>query len=132
MIRPHPSDRHADAYLRGPEGLRTELDTTTPIEELLTKVDLCIGSMSTATLQAGVLGVPVVHLEVAGYRRPWPLDGSVVPTAGDADELAEAVRRVLADPEVSGRSELREALGVRPGAVAAVCELLEELVAGRQ
>ena len=132
VVRPHPSDRHADAYLRGPEGLRTELDTSTPIEELLTQVDLCIGSMSTATLQAGALGVPVVHLEVAGYRRPWPLDGSVVPTAADADELAEAVRRVLADPEVAGQAELREALGVRPGAVAAVCELLEELVAGRQ
>jgi hypothetical protein len=131
IVRPHPSEQHAHAYLRSPAGLHVELDMTTPIENALDEVDLCIGAMSTATLQAAALGVPVVYLEVAGHRRPWPLDGSVVPTAHDADDLAQAVSLVLAEPELSGQAPLIEALGVRPGSVSAICDLLDELVTGR-
>jgi hypothetical protein len=132
IVRPHPSEQHAGAYLRAPAGLRVELDMDTQIEAALGQVDLCIGAMSTATLQAAALGVPVVYLEVAGHRRPWPLDGSVLPTARDAEGLAQAVSDTVADPEVAGQASLIEALGVHQGATAAVCALLDELVAAGQ
>jgi hypothetical protein len=126
VIRPHPSDGAGEAYLRIPTELRVELDLGNRIEQALAEVDLCIGSMSTATLQAAAVGVPVVHLEVAGYRRPWPLDGGTVPSARDRDELPAAV----AARELAGQTEMVEALGVRRGATAAVCELIDGLADG--
>jgi hypothetical protein len=130
VVRPHPSEQSPEAYLLSRPRLRVELDMRTPLEQTLSQVDLCIGSMSTATLQAGALGVPVAYLEAAGYERPWPLDGTVVPTGHDRDGLAEAIRAALDGREVAGQAEMIEALGVRPGATAAVCDLIEEQVRG--
>jgi hypothetical protein len=88
--------------------------------------------MSTATLQAAAFGLPVVYLDVAGVERPWPFDGSAVPVARGAAELADELAAAVERQEVTGQAELLEALGVRRGATAAVTELVAELAAGRR
>jgi hypothetical protein len=55
-----------------------------------------------------------------------------VPAAHDAAELAEAVTAALARRDVVGQAEMVEALGVRAGATAAVCDLIDELMRNRQ
>jgi hypothetical protein len=42
---------------------------------------------------------------------PWPFDGSAVPMARDAEELAGALASTVERPEVAGQAELLEALG---------------------
>jgi len=130
VIRPHPGSKGAEAYLPWPSTLRVEVDSATPIEELLAGVDACVGAMSTATLQAAGHGVPVVYLDVVGIDRPWPFDGTAVPVARDADELADALGAAIERPEVAGQPELLEALGARRGATAGVCDLIAELAGG--
>jgi hypothetical protein len=129
VVRPHPADRESRAYARlGNERLRIEVDTGTPIERLLASADLCIGSLSTATLQAAAAGVPVVMLDLTGSERPWPFDGTALPVARGESELVERVHEAAAAPGVVGEEAAREALGARPGATNAVCELIAELV----
>jgi hypothetical protein len=130
VIRPHPSDRAPAAYAklaRGHRDLRVEIDTGTPIESLLESADLCVGSLSTGTLQGCALGVPTVFLDVAGIERPWPFDGSALAGCTDAEGLAEAVALALSSEEVAGRNEALDALGVRPDAVERVLDLVGDL-----
>jgi hypothetical protein len=131
VIRPHPADLRPGAYLRlaaAHPKLAVEVDHATPIELLLATADLCVGALSTATLQAAVLGVPVVFLDVAGLRRPWPFDDADgLPRADGVDELADAIDAALARPDVAGREAAADALGVRPDAVERVCELVARL-----
>lgn len=130
VIRPHPASRGEEAAVPRPAGIRIEVDLSTPIEELFGSVDACVGAMSTATLQAAGYGVPVVYLDVAGVARPWPFDGSAVPVARDAEELADALAAAIDRPDVTGQAEMLEALGARHGAIAAVCDLVADLAAG--
>jgi hypothetical protein len=104
-----------------------EIDTGTPIESLLESADLCVGSLSTGTLQGCALGVPTVFLDVAGIERPWPFDGSALAGCTDAEGLAEAVALALSSEEVAGRNEALDALGVRPDAVERVLDLVGDL-----
>ena len=128
VVRPHPSDQRAHHYegaladVRG--DLRLTLDGTTPIEELLLSADLCIGAQSTATLQAAVLGVPTVLLDVSGTPRPWPFDGSdgALTLARSDEELAQCV---AAAPD--GAAAAAEALGVTGRATQSVLRLIDEL-----
>jgi hypothetical protein len=128
VIRPHPSDDRSDRYLEAlgdPGGdLRLTIDRTTPIEDLLRSGDLCVGALSTATLQSAVLGMPTVFLDVSGTFRPWPFDGSgaALPVARDDHELAA----LLVDPPASAVAAA-EALGLRAGAADAVLDLIDEL-----
>ena len=128
VVRPHPSTHGAEARIPGPSGLRVEVDASAPIEGLLSGVDACIGAMSTATLQAAGHGVPVVYLDVAGLERPPPFDGSAVPVARDAEQLADALAAAVARPDVTGQAEMLDALGARPNATGAVCDIVEQLV----
>jgi hypothetical protein len=130
VIRPHPASEGTEAYVPWPDTLAVEVDATTPIEELFGEVDACVGAMSTATLQAVGRGIPVVYLDVAGVDRPWPFDGTAVPVARNAKELADALGAALARRDVLGQAELLEALGARKGATVAVCELIAELARG--
>jgi hypothetical protein len=131
VIRPHPADPYPAAYLRlaaAHPKLTVEVDATRPIEPLLATADLCIGALSTATLQAAVLGVPVVFLDVGGLKRPWPFDGGDgLPRADSATELADLIGAAVGRAEVAGREAALDALGVRPDAVDAVCALIEKL-----
>jgi len=131
VIRPHPASLGAETTVPRPAGIAIEVDATTPIETLSAGVDACVGAMSTATLQAGACGVPVVYLDVAGLERPWPFDGSAVPVARDASQLADELAAAVERPEVTGQADLLEALGARRGGTAAVTELVAELAAGR-
>jgi len=130
VIRPHPSDLALGAYATlaaAHPNLNVEVDARTPIEALLAAADLCVGSVSTATLQACALGVPTVVLNMSAFPRPWPFQGSALPSAADADALAVAIVATLRSGEVAGREEALEALGVRTDAVERVLELVAQL-----
>lgn len=123
IIRPHPADPAPDAYLRlaaAQPGLDVRVDTSTPIEPLLTAAELCVGALSTAALQSAAVGTPTVHLDVAQLPRPWPFGGeSGLPRATCAQDLAE-----LLAAEPTARQPALEALGARPDAVEAVLALV--------
>jgi hypothetical protein len=129
VIRPHPSDLCPDAYLqlRPARGeLEVEVDAETAIEPLLASADLCIGSLSTATLQSCALGVPTVVLDVAGIDRPWPFRKGALSISTQADELADAIAAVLASREIPGREAALDALGVHADATDRVVDLVIE------
>ncbi len=130
VIRPHPADLGPASYVglatAHPE-LDVQVDARTAIEPLLASVDLCIGALSTATLQACVHGVPTVFLDVGGVQRPWPFDGGAIPRCTDADGLAHAIATALGSREVAGREVALDALGVRSDAVERVVDLIAEL-----
>jgi hypothetical protein len=131
IVRPHPGDQDPTSYAalapRYPE-LRIELDVRTPIESLLASCDLCVGGLSTATLQACVLGVPTVFLNVIGLERPWPFTAAELPTAIDAESLADEIATVITLPEAPGRGAALDALGVRHDAVERVLDLIDAFV----
>ena len=134
VLRPHPADPGAEVYAAlGAQvtGLRVTVDTTTAIEPLLATVDLCVGAMSTATLQAAALGVPTVLLDVAQIARPWPFDGArdALPRATGAAGLADAAVAARGCPDVAGADAAREALGARGDAVDEVVALIAQLSA---
>jgi len=107
-------------------GLDTSIDTTTPIEQLLGAADLCVGSLSTATLQAGTLATPVAVLNVTGFDWVWPLGGDTpVPVARDAEELEPVLLAWREQGSLPGRDALVGALGAdRDGAVERLAELV--------
>jgi hypothetical protein len=131
VVRPHPSDRASDAYARlaadSPE-LQVKVDVTSPIETLLAGADMCVGAVSTATLQACAIGVPTVFLDVSGITRPWPFHASELPLAVDTDSLVEAIALAQRSEEIAGRDQAVDALGVRPDALERVIELMGELL----
>jgi hypothetical protein len=130
VIRPHPSDRYPDAYLRlapAQGALKVEVDAETAIEPLLTSGDLCIGSLSTATLQACALGVPTVVLDITGIERAWPFCMGALPVGARADELSDAVAAALVSREIAGRDAALDALGVRSDATERVVDLVAEV-----
>jgi hypothetical protein len=128
VLRPHPFDDRNDHYesaLASDRGdLRLSLDDTTPIEDLLLSADLCVGALSTATLQSAALGVPTVFLDVSGAPRPWPFDGSpgALALARNADELAARIGVATADTTAAA-----EALGLTGRATQSILGLIDEL-----
>lgn len=132
-IRPHPSDHEPEIFAelasRYP-ALEVRVDAASSIEDLIGAADLCIGAISTASLQAAVAGAPVILLNMTGRPAPWPFDGSGdVPVASSADELAEAIPEALAATSVRGQEQLARALGVDPDAVDRVVDLIGRLAA---
>ncbi len=129
VIRPHPSDLAPHSYLELASRharLQVVVDVSSPIEDLLGSAGVCIGTLSTATLQACVLGVPTVFLDVSGISRPWPFNGEALPFATDSEALADELVAIAAGGEVPARDAALEALGVRGDAVERVLELLVE------
>ena len=131
VVRPHPSDQAPEAYAglgaAYPE-LKVEVDMGSPIEALLGRADLCVGAISTATLQACALGVPTVFLDVSGVSRPWPFQAAALPHAIDVETLEAEIVDVMSSHEVAGRDGALEALGARPDAVERVIELMADLM----
>jgi hypothetical protein len=128
VLRPHPLDT-ADYEAGAPpaRGLRVQVERGGPIEPLLAGASLCVGALSTATLQAAVAGVPTVFLNSTGLRLAWPFDGSGdFPYAEDAEGLAARIDEVLAAAGVPGAEAATEALGLRQDAVERLVELVLE------
>jgi hypothetical protein len=131
VIRPHPAEHEPDIF----EGfadlypkIRVIVDSKSSITDLIKAADLCIGAVSTATLQAGASGVPVLFLNITDRPAPWPLDGSTdVPVASTAEELGALVPVVLSSEDVRGRAVMLEALGAKSDAVDRVVELIRML-----
>jgi hypothetical protein len=129
-IRPHPSDHRGDDYLaalRSRADVRLALDASTPIEDLLASADVCVGALSTATLQAAALGVHTVFLDVSGATRPWPFDGApgALPAAYGAQELAQLIEQGPAAADAAAT-----ALGLSGRATERIVDMIEAL-AGR-
>jgi hypothetical protein len=132
VVRPHPSERAVAAIERVAgrhPGVRATVRQGGAIEPMLGGSDLCVGAISTATLQAGARGCRVVMLNVAPRRPPWPLDGQTdVAYATSVEELEKAITSVLAAQDPPGARLLEEALGARPAGDAeeAVLALIRE------
>ncbi len=126
-FRPHPYDRPvAAAVLAATDhrGLDVRVDAERPIDAALADARLCVGSSSTATLQAIAAGVPTVFLRASGVDAQPPLDGSgQLPVAATGEELAARLGE-LSEPR--GRDEALAALGVEPGALERVAAVVED------
>jgi hypothetical protein len=106
-------------------GLYTIVDARPRLIDALRTARLCIGTLSTATLEAVVAGVPTVFLDVTKARLPWPFDGSsALPRATDAPSLTELLRTPARRPDEAGQAAARDALGVRPDALSRVADLI--------
>lgn len=130
VLRPHPSSAPgaAEAMCEGYPRAKIVVDTTTNILELLAGSHVCIGTYSTATLQAALVDTPAVVLNLGGTDFPWPLGGgTTVQVAHSRDELATILHELAAgDGGQRGRDDLLAALGVMPGDA---LERLQELIA---
>jgi hypothetical protein len=132
VIRPHPSDPDPMLYptlVPPPARLAATIDRTTPIEELFASADLCVGALSTASLQAAAVGLPVCVLNVSGAPGPWPLAGGDdgLPGATSAAELAERIPALLERGAGPYREAALEALGARANAAENVARLVRDL-----
>ena len=128
VLRLHPLDSadYAQVAARLPQASVTSRGS---LAAVLAGARLCIGTLSTGTLEAVASGVPTVFLDVTGAALPWPFDGSgALPRATDGASLAEALASIDA-PADSSRAAAREALGARPDAVERVVDLVADAVA---
>jgi hypothetical protein len=116
VLRPHPSaglDAEHALIARHP-GTHLQIDRASTILDALAACDLCIGTITTATLQAALVGTPVVALNSMGFEWAWPLGGeTTVPVACDRDELTACLERYDRAP-LPGRDDLLAALGADP------------------
>jgi len=130
VVRPHPLDRDLAAQVRLAEEFPTldvRLESAGPVEAAIAGAGLCVGAVSTATLQAAALGTPTVLLDVTNVSLEWPFDGSSdFPTAGGTDDLADLIATIGRAGETGGRETALAALGARRGASEAVLRLIAE------
>ena len=128
VVRPHPLDRERETYARiGDEarGLSVRVDAGGSVEAAIAAAGICIGALSTATLQAAAMGIPTVLLDVTGMALAWPFDGSGdFPTARSEEELAQLIGSVGAAREVA-----LDALGARPDAAERVADVVTRAAA---
>ncbi len=127
VLRPHPLDPtdYEQVAARVPQASVSSQGT---LAGALERARLCVGTLSTGTLEAVASGVPTVFLDVTGAALPWPFDGSGALTrATDGASLAEALTSVDAAVERS-RLAAREALGARPDALDRVVDLVADAV----
>ena len=118
VLRPHPSGgRHAEDALAALHPRASfEIDSASSILDVLAGCDLCIGTITTATLQAALVGTPVIALNLMGFDWRPPLGGgeTAVPVVHDAAELQTWLQRWSAREPLPGREDLLAALGARP------------------
>ena len=128
ILRPHPLDPTDYAPLAA-HASRVSVRSGGSLSAVLARARLCVGTLSTGTLEAVASGVPTVFLDVTGAALPWPFDGSGwLPRATDGASLAHVLQGIDALPERS-RAAAREALGARPDAVERVVDLIADAVA---
>ena len=124
VLRPHPLDRMSYAGLET-HGLSVSMDATTGMAQALLSSRLCIGTVSTATLEAVQAAVPTVFLDVTGVPLPWPFDGSgALPRATDGASLANALGDLGRHPDEATLAVAQEALGARPDALERIADLV--------
>jgi hypothetical protein len=132
-VRPHPAEHEPEIFevlAQGFSGIHVKSDTQSSIEQLIGQCDLCVGAVSTATLQAAAAGVPVIFLNVTERVAPWPFDGSTdVPIATSAETLAELIPSVVGSG-VPGRAAMLEALGADADALDNTVGLIRSLAIG--
>ena len=115
-LRPHPADDlEAVAELQRRYG-DLEVDRRPDILQVLRDADLCIAGCSTATLQAALVGTPVIVLNATGYewRRPLGAD-TAVPIARGFEDLSRWLERWAGGAVLPGGKDLLDALGVDGG-----------------
>jgi hypothetical protein len=118
ILRPHPSQGAAPiAALRARfPALRLAADGAGAIHAFLAAGDVCIGGMSAATLEAALVGTPVIVLNLTGFDWRWPLGGDTrVPVARSVSELAEWLAQLRSRGTLPGREDLLQALGANGG-----------------
>jgi len=115
VLRPHPAEG-SDAALAAAAsfaGSEIAIDASTPIQDLYRACSLCLGTATTATLQAVLNGTPVVALNLTGFEWSWPLGGdTTVPVARSAGELSACLDRWASGRPLPGREALLTALGL--------------------
>jgi hypothetical protein len=131
VLRPHPSDDPAPTLqmLERFSRANVAIDLSVDVLEALSRCDLCVGVPSTATLQAALVGTPVIALNVSGFEWCWPLGATTrVPIARSEAELAGWLERWATGTQLPGREDLLAALGA--GDPAAAIERLLALLDG--
>jgi hypothetical protein len=132
-VRPHPSDDVAEFRALAAElGVtRMDIETKTPMLDLLSSAQVCVGALSTAALQTALTGTRLVMLMPQPFDCVPPLDGSgQVMYATNASELCQAVDAAMDAPQPPGRAELLEALGCgSPDPTAHILNWIRELAA---
>jgi len=116
VLRPHPSAdlRPLGSLVARFPSVRVEVDATGAILDLLGRADLCIGGSSAATMQAALVGTPVVVLNLSGFEWPWPIGGATtVPVARSEAELRTTLDHWAGARTLPGRDDLLEGLGAR-------------------
>lgn len=115
VVRPAPAEGAAASarLMAAFPDIDIELDTEDDVMSSFKRADLCLGSASTATFQAALVGTPVIALNLSGYEWCWPLGGrTAVPIARSAAEVSEHVGRWAREGGLPGREHLLDALGV--------------------
>jgi hypothetical protein len=131
-VRPHPADDVAEFQALAAQlgGTPIDVDAESPILDLLSSADVCIGAVSTASLQTALTDTRLVMLMPERIDCVPPLDGSAgLLFATDAAGLDEALYAALNSSELPGIQDLLEALGhgsVDP--VGSTLRWLQELV----
>ncbi|MGI8875705.1 MAG: hypothetical protein ACR2KP_15565, partial [Egibacteraceae bacterium] len=133
VLRPHPAEglEAVTRFVEGHPDYPLEVDAATPILAALANADLCIATITAATLQAALVGTPVVALNLLGFAWSAPLGGdSRVPVARDERELVGWLDRWAAGPPLPGRDELLEGLGASPQGSPGTDRILSVLASG--
>ena len=115
VLRPHPAEsrRAAPRIARDYPGV--QVDSRLPVLEALRQADLCVGTASTVSFQAALVGVPVIVLNMTGYAWEPPLDGLTdVPMPNSAKQLQSIVAAWSTGAQIGGREALLAALGAHP------------------
>jgi len=115
IVRPAPAEGAAASarLLTAFPDMDLEVQTEGDVMDAIAACDLCLGSASTSTFQAALLGTAVIAINLSGYEWCWPLGGlTEVPIARSAEELAEHLRRWADEGQLPGRDQLLAALGV--------------------
>jgi hypothetical protein len=116
VVRPHPADPLAPVAKLRERHPQVQCDVRSEIGDVIRTADLCIGGTSTATLQAAIVGTPVVILNISGHEWRWPLGGATpVPVARNREELERWIERWSRGESIPGREQLLAALGVDGG-----------------
>lgn len=118
VLRPHPERGRAAAASAAERcpAARIETDLSPSILDVVKRADLCIGTASAATLQAALVGTPVIALNLGEYDWLWPLGGDTsVPLARSGSELERWLERWLGGEQLPGQQDLLDGLGADGG-----------------
>lgn len=132
LVRPHPS-QHRGLYERWIAGReRAWLAASCDLHRLLVHIDLLVARTTTVGLQAAILNRPVLQLDWESHK-DMPLAAmGMAWGCSDMAELADDMRRVLADDAARQRiaQRARQMVPPEPAAPKVAAILLEQLGLG--